>query len=44
VEAAQLLLDLLNSDEREMRQTQKVKVLKGNLLVRNSTSAPPVNR
>lgn len=39
-EAAQLLLDLLNSDEREMRQTQKVKVLKGNLLVRNSTSAP----
>lgn len=40
MEAARLLLDLLNSDPEESSQTPKVKVLKGNLLVRCSTSAP----
>lgn len=42
VEAAQLLLDLLNSDLSNFPQHQKVKILKGKLLVRNSTASPAV--
>jgi DNA-binding LacI/PurR family transcriptional regulator len=40
-EAAQLLLNLLSSDQEQTPQTQQVKVLKGRLLVRESTAPPP---
>jgi DNA-binding LacI/PurR family transcriptional regulator len=40
VEAAQLLLDLLNSSSQHPNMARKVKVLKGNLLVRQSTASP----
>ncbi len=40
VEAAQLLLDLLNANNGKSPETAKIKVLKGKLLVRNSTAAP----
>jgi DNA-binding LacI/PurR family transcriptional regulator len=40
VEAAQLLLDLLNVNNGKSPETAKIKVLKGKLLVRNSTAAP----
>jgi DNA-binding LacI/PurR family transcriptional regulator len=40
IEAAQLLLDLLNSENQKVPETPKIKILKGNLLVRNSTSSP----
>ena len=39
VEAAQLLLDLLNANNRKSPESAKIKVLKGKLLVRNSTAA-----
>jgi DNA-binding LacI/PurR family transcriptional regulator len=39
MEAAQLLLDLLNSENIKSPLTPKVKILKGNLLVRDSTSS-----
>ena len=39
-EAAQLLLSLLSPDAEALPQTQQVKVLKGQLLVRESTAAP----
>jgi len=40
VEAAQLLLDLLNANNGKSPETAKIKVLKGKLLVRNSTAVP----
>jgi len=40
VEAAQLLLDLLNANNGKSPEAAKIKVLKGKLLVRNSTAAP----
>lgn len=39
-EAAQLLLSLLGSDSGQLNSTQRVKVLKGQLLVRDSTAKP----
>jgi DNA-binding LacI/PurR family transcriptional regulator len=39
-EAAQLLLDLLKPENEEPSETQNVKVLKGELLVRASTASP----
>ena len=39
-EAAQLLLSLLDLERRELPQTQKVLILKGHLLIRNSTDRP----
>ena len=39
VEAAQLLLDLLNANNGKSPESAKIKVLKGKLLVRNSTTA-----
>ena len=40
VEAAQLLLDLLNVNNGKSPDVAKIKVLKGKLLVRNSTATP----
>jgi len=40
VEAAQLLLDLLNANNGKSPDVAKIKVLKGKLLVRNSTATP----
>jgi len=39
-EAAHLLLSLLDLEAHELPETQNVIILKGNLLVRNSTAAP----
>ncbi len=41
-EAAELLLDLLNQKTDHSIQVNREKVLKGNLLVRNSTSSPKI--
>jgi len=40
IEAAQLLVDLLGYEVGKFPLTQTIKILKGNLLVRNSTAAP----
>jgi LacI family transcriptional regulator len=39
-EAARLLLDLLSSGQHGLPQIQQVKILRGKLLVRESTSSP----